>query len=87
MIFTKGFSSVNKEAVEAEKHKLRELTQRYHTCDTYNMDETALLWEATPGRTLSTKASSDVKVEKAQVTLADCGNADSSDKAFNMLLF
>ncbi len=56
MIYTNGFSSVNKEAVEAEKHKLRELTQRYHTCDTYNMDETALFYKATPERTLATSA-------------------------------
>ncbi len=87
MIFTNGFSSVNKEAVEAELHELRELTRRYNACNTYNMDETALFWKATPGQTLSTRASPGVKMEKARVTLAVCGHADGSDKASNILLF
>ncbi len=87
MILTNGFSFVNKEAVEAELHVLRELTQRYHACNTYNVDKTVLFWKATQRRTLSTRASPGTEVEKVRVMLALCGNADSLGKASNILHF
>ena len=44
------------------------------------MDETGLFWKATPDTTLATETLSGTKKQKARVSLANCSNADGSDK-------
>ena len=44
------------------------------------MDKTGLFWKATLDTTLATKTLLGTKKQKARVSLANCSNADGSDK-------
>jgi len=60
--------------------ELRAIVVSFPSKDVYNMDETGLFWKATPYTTLATEALSGTKKQKARVSLANCSNADGSDK-------
>jgi len=44
------------------------------------MDETRLFWKATPDTILATKLQLGTKKQKVRISLANCSNADGSNK-------
>jgi DDE superfamily endonuclease/Tc5 transposase DNA-binding domain len=73
-------ASVNMEGAEDRMIELRAIVAPYPSKDVYNMDETGLFWKATPDTTLATESQSGTKKQKARISLANCSNADGSDK-------
>ncbi|KAE8240346.1 hypothetical protein A4X13_0g7846 [Tilletia indica] len=60
--------------------KIQVQTQKYSLKDTFNMDETALLYRLQPDTGLATEFIAGGKKDKTRVTLVACCNADGSEK-------
>jgi hypothetical protein len=67
-------------AVEGSLVELRATCQIYPACNTYNMDESAYYWKATPDKTLASESLPGGKLAKARITANFCCNADGTDK-------
>jgi len=68
------------EGAEDRMVELRAIVAPYLLIDVYNMDKTGLFWKATLDTTLATKTLLGIKKQKVRVSLANCSNADGSDK-------
>jgi hypothetical protein len=66
---------------------IRKITRQYSPRNTYNADETALFWRRSPMRSLATASEPGRKIQKSQITITVCGNADGSDKVSVYYLF
>jgi len=73
-------ASVNIEGAKDRIIELRAIVAPYPLKDIYNMDKTGLFWKAILDTTLATKSQSGTKRQKARLSLANCSNADGSDK-------
>jgi hypothetical protein len=70
----------NREGIQLARANLRLLLEGYTAEDTYNQDETGILWRQQPTRTLAIGKKAGLKKEKERVTVSLMCNAAGSDK-------
>jgi hypothetical protein len=70
----------NPEGIYPARANLRLLLEGYTAEDTYNQDETGILWRQQPTRTLAIGKKAGLKKEKERVTVSLMCNAAGSDK-------
>jgi hypothetical protein len=56
------------------------IAAQFHASNTYNCDESGLLWKTVPDKGQATEAIAGTKHEKARITAHSCCNADGSHK-------
>jgi len=73
-------SSVNLEDIQQELDGIRATVRQYPPSNVFNMDESALFYNAAPRGSICKKEPPAHKQNKARVTMACCANADGSEK-------
>jgi hypothetical protein len=72
--------SVDTTTIAKQRQDLAALIDQYEPRDTYNIDETGLLYRILPSKSLSTKSIRGKKKDKERVTVTLCCNLDGSEK-------
>jgi hypothetical protein len=72
--------SVAKALMAEQLVTVQAIASQFHPSNTYNCDESGLLWKITPDRGQATQAIASSKLEKARITVHFCCNADGSHK-------
>jgi hypothetical protein len=72
--------SINEALIAEQLVAVQAIASQFHPSNTYNCDESGLLWKITPDRGQATQAIAGTKLEKARITVHFCCNADGSHK-------
>ncbi|KZT51157.1 hypothetical protein CALCODRAFT_443477, partial [Calocera cornea HHB12733] len=72
--------AVKETNIEQARTHLKAITDGYHPCDIFNMDETGLFGRMPPGRGLATHCMSGLKSEKTRLSYAFTVNALGTER-------
>jgi len=73
-------SSVDEGLLAEQLVAVQAIAAQFHASNTYNCDESGLLWKVVPDKGQATESIPGTKVEKARITAHFCCNADGSHK-------
>ena len=70
--------SINEALIAEQLVAVQAIASQFHPSNTYNRDESGLLWKITPDRGQATQAVARRKLEEARITVHFCCNANGS---------
>lgn len=73
-------SSVDEALLAEQLVAVQAIAAQFHPLNTYNCDDSGLLWKVVPDKGQATESIPGTKVEKARITAHFCCNADGSHK-------
>lgn len=86
IIFHGEAASAPIEALADERYRLHDILPLFLPCNTFNIDETAMFWKASPNRGLATESMAGTKGDKTRLTYALCANMDGSEKLPELII-